>query len=594
MDIFEELDSEKNYYYLTKNRSTNRMYHKNKISIDDIDYYSKKVRINSPRSLLAMKKLGITNEELEYLSFKEYLQKYPELIAKNKELQQIKYNYIEEIRLKNIEQIKQLRSEIPEEEIAPIKKRAFSSKLRGQNNYLSYEEHSTKNHPSNQFLDKDIKSFNRMRNINKTELFNRMQIELKKELMKIINEEKERKENEYNRKQQRILNQRMKKENLKKLKEEEQQHLREKEIAKLERRKEEERIQNLILKSNEDEKLLKLKLKQERQRRDEEEKKQNEFREKMDMEREANYQMLLRKSQMMEKKAQLYREELENEKKEMRRNQQEKLLSKRINVEKNLKKMEYEQELKRIMYEQNEKNKNEKKLKEKERYEREMKRNRNGENEKDDKMNKVKERNEILMQKKIFDYNEKQKNMEQKQKKLNYLHQIKNHEKQEAIGIKEQKQKEALFKNELLLNQRKEEIMNKIIEKERSIKKTREMKKRQNLLAQGEQFQKKLDKEYRVKQIAILLENRRNEIREQLNEKDKRVEEFMLNKSNKAHQKRIMYDEITKEKQLDNEQFEKMLSKKNVDKNVLNSIKEMFPNNRQVDGIINEFNEYLE
>ena len=216
MDIFEELDSEKNNYLLSKNRSTNRMNHKNKTSINDIDYYSKKVRINSPRSLLAMKKLGITNEELEYLSFKDYLQKNPELIAQNKEMQKIKYNYIEEIRLKNIEQIKQLRSEIQKDEISPIKKRCFSSKLYGQSSHLNYPTSTNSRKLSHSFLDKDIKSFNRMRNINKTELFNRMQIELKKELMKIINDEKEKKENEYNRKCQRILNQKMKIENLKK------------------------------------------------------------------------------------------------------------------------------------------------------------------------------------------------------------------------------------------------------------------------------------------------------------------------------------------------------------------------------------------
>ena len=37
-----------------------------------------------------------------------------------------------------------------------------------------------------------------------------------------------------------------------------------------------------------------------------------------------------------------------------------------------------------------------------------------------------------------------------------------------------------------------------------------------------------------------------------------------------------------------------MLSKKNVDKNMLISIKEMFPENKQIDYIINEFNKHLE
>ena len=104
MDIFEELDNEGNYF-LSKNMSTYGKF-KKKISIDDIDYYSRKIKINSPRSVKAMNKLGITNKDLEYLTFKEYFIKNPELIGQTKEIQRIKYIYVEEIRKRNIEQIK--------------------------------------------------------------------------------------------------------------------------------------------------------------------------------------------------------------------------------------------------------------------------------------------------------------------------------------------------------------------------------------------------------------------------------------------------------------------------------------------------------
>ena len=97
--------------------------------------------------------------------------------------------------------------------------------------------------------------------------------------------------------------------------------------------------------------------------------------------------------------------------------------------------------------------------------------------------------------------------------------------------------------------------MNKINEKEKNIQKSREERKKQNLLAQEEQLQKNINKEYRVRHLAQLLENKRNEIREQLNEKDKRIEEFMKNKSRIVQKKKSIYDEINKEKQLDNEQF---------------------------------------
>ena len=359
MDIFEELDNDGNFF-LSKNMSAYGKF-KKKISIDDINCYSKRIKINSQRSEKSMKKLVITNKDLEYLTFKEYFIKNPELIGQTKEIQRIKYIYVEEIRKRNIEQIKKLRNEISEEDFSS-KKRCQSSKIRGQNEY--YNKTNQKNRKlSNSFVDKDIKTFNRMRNINKTELFNRMQIELKKELMKIINEEKEKKENEDIRKNQRILNKKMKIDNLKKLKEEEENVKREKEIAKLERKKEEKRIQDLIRISNEEEELLYNQKLLEIIHINKSKRKENEFKEKMKNQREAEYQMLLKKEKDKEKKAIQYKQELAKEKDELFKTKKKKLMEKRKIVEKNLKRMEYEMELKRIIYEENEKNKNEKKLK---------------------------------------------------------------------------------------------------------------------------------------------------------------------------------------------------------------------------------------
>ena len=313
----------------------------------------------------------------------------------------------------------------------------------------------------------------------------------------------------------------------------------------------------------------------------------------MNKQREANYLYLLQKGNEMEERAILFKNELEKKNNELRKSKEKKLREKRERVQKNLKRMEYEMELRRIIYEENERNKNEKKMMEEERNKKELKKSKTKDNEKD-KIRKMLEKNEIIQQQKIFDFDEKQNNLKQKQNQRNCILKIKNREKQEELGDKELKQKKTLFKNELILNRRKEDIMNKINEKEKSIQKTREEKKKKNLLAQEEHFQKKLNKEYRVKQIAQLLENRRNEIREQLNEKDKRVEEFMQNKTSMVLKKKNMYDEINKEKQFINEQFEKMLNKKNIDKNVLNSLKEMFPDNRQIDDIIIAFNEHLD
>jgi hypothetical protein len=127
---------------------------------DIVDYYSKKIRISSPRSLTAMNKLGISNHELEFLTFKDYLEKYPQLIGQDKEMQKIKYNYEEELRKKRFEQIKLIRNELLNEDAAvPMKQRCLSSKERGEK--INFNSNNINNKKiSNIFLDKDIKYFN--------------------------------------------------------------------------------------------------------------------------------------------------------------------------------------------------------------------------------------------------------------------------------------------------------------------------------------------------------------------------------------------------------------------------------------------------
>ena len=529
MDRYNDVEINKPFY-LSKNHSNKGFHQKGKISINDIDYYSKKIRINSPHSLTAMNKLGINAQELEYLTFKEYLQKYPALIGQDKEIQRVKYNYEEELRKRRFEQIKLLRVELlNEDEAVRLKPRCFSSKDRGlreQNICISLNGINDKR-ITNTFLEKDIKYFVRMRNINKAELFNRMNVDLKKELLKIINDEREKKVNEDNIRNQKKMDRMIQSEKNRKLKLEEEKLKKEKENDYLERKKEEQRIQKLIEKSINDEKLYKQKIKEERLRRDAHEKSQNEFKQKMNLERETKYLLLLEKE-----------------------NQQEK--------------------------EENERYKKEKKMKEEQRLKKEMKK---------DLLRKLKEKRELTTIQKFDDYNLTR----NQNSNTNYFFITS----KEIGDEKSQKHRDIISKSELLFNIKKENIINRINEKEKAIQRLKEEKKRQNFLAQEEQIQKEISKEHRVKQISQLLENRNNEIREQLNEKDKRIEEFMQNKTKLVKKKKFIYDEINKEKEFDNEQFNKIMSKKCINSEILHSLKDMFPDNRQFDVIISEFNEHL-
>ena len=159
---------------------------------------------------------------------------------------------------------------------------------------------------------------------------------------------------------------------------------------------------------------------------------------------------------------------------------------------------------------------------------------------------------------------------------------------------KEKKQKEILMKNEILINKRKENIMNKINEKGRNIERSQNEKDYYNLVKSEQNILKKLDKDNKVKLYTQYLINKREDLREDLNERDKRIENFMKNKVNVIHKKKDIYEKITKEKDLDNEKFERIMNKKSFDKKSFNYFRQIFPENEKVDEIINEINLHLE
>ena len=92
-----------------------------KVSIEDINYFTKKVKITSPRTLKAMNDLGINNQNLEYLTFKEYLEQNPELIGETQRMQKLIYNHVQTIRKALIAQVIEARKKIIQEDY-PIKK----------------------------------------------------------------------------------------------------------------------------------------------------------------------------------------------------------------------------------------------------------------------------------------------------------------------------------------------------------------------------------------------------------------------------------------------------------------------------------------
>ena len=538
------------------------------ISIEDINEFTKKVRITSPRSIKAMNNLGINNQDLEYLTYQEYLNKNLELIGESNRMKKVIYEHIENIRKGLISQVRAAREKIIMED-KQTRKRSLSSKNRKTMDLSN----KSKTVNSLKFSEKDLKAFKRMKNINKTNLFNRMELELKKELKNIINNEQEEKQNELKKRNARKLEKKIRIESKKRMTEEEEKEKLAKEIDKKQRKEEEKRIENLI-KEEEDELIRKhhIQLAEEDQK-EYGKKKQEMYKQKLHKLRFLEHQAILEKNQQKQTKVNRNLIKLMKERKRKRLNSEINFKNRMRKVEENKRKLEEDIELNNQLLLYKQKAQQQKREKEEARKNKEFK----------------------LYQKRLISQgmNEDWQTL-LKTKTLNNDQIWEIFNKTHFFNEKEKKQKETLMKNEILINKRKENIMNKINEKGRNIERSQNEKDYYNLVKSEQNILKKLDKDNKVKLYTQYLINKREDLREDLNERDKRIENFMKNKVNVIHKKKDIYEKITKEKDLDNEKFERIMNKKSFDKKSFNYFRQIFPENEKVDEIINEINLHLE
>lgn len=538
------------------------------ISIEDINEFTKKVRITSPRSIKAMNNLGINNQDLEYLTYQEYLNKNLGLIGESNRMKKVIYEHIENIRKGLINQVRAAREKIITED-KQTRKRSLSSKNRKTMDLSN----KSKTVNSLKFSEKDLKAFKRMKNINKTNLFNRMELELKKELKNIINNEQEEKQKELKIRNARKLEKRIRIESKKRMTEEEEKEKLAKEIDKKQRKEEEKRIENLI-KEEEDEIIRKhhIQLAEEDQK-EYGKKKQEMYKQKLHKLRFLEHQAILEKNQQKQTKVNRNLIKLMKERKRKRLNSEINFKNRMRKVEENKRKLEEDIELNNQLLLYKQKAQQQKREKEEARKNKEFK----------------------LYQKRLISQgmNEDWQTL-LKTKTLNNDQIWEIFNKTHFFNEKEKKQKETLMKNEILINKRKENIMNKINEKGRNIERSQNEKDYYNLVKSEQNILKKLDKDNKVKLYTQYLINKREDLREDLNERDKRIENFMKNKVDVIHKKKDIYEKITKEKDLDNEKFERIMNKKSFDKKSFNYFRQIFPENEKVDEIINEINLHLE
>ena len=307
--------------------------HKNKstvnIGIDNINIYQTKIRINSPTTLQAIKLLGYKISELEYLTFKDYVKHNPNLIGQPKQMQISYYEYIEKLRKERFNKIKVLRLQLKSENSPKMDKRSQSC----------YNFNKRRNHPESGLdsfghtaIENEKKILERMRTKNETEIINKIQFELKRELARKKNEEKIEKQNLKLRNYEKKLNKiRREEEIIKKNKEQEQikkQH--ELELIEIELNK--KKYNEEMKKAKEEEKKEKQRLKEARLNHQKEEKRRLEFQERINRIIEDKQQKILEKAKILQKKEKERKKQMKRKKKEEQEINMQKSLAKQEQI----------------------------------------------------------------------------------------------------------------------------------------------------------------------------------------------------------------------------------------------------------------------
>ena len=119
------------------------------VSLLNCNFSQKKIRITSPHSLLAIRLIGATLEDLRYLSLDEYIKKNISIQYLEKDLQQERYNHYEQNRLGLIKEAKKIREDLLKEdkyETAPQNSILISPKNNIEKlNYTSIKKNISEN-----------------------------------------------------------------------------------------------------------------------------------------------------------------------------------------------------------------------------------------------------------------------------------------------------------------------------------------------------------------------------------------------------------------------------------------------------------------
>lgn len=563
------------------NKSLNQKSQHQQCTILDFEANPKKTsRINSPKSLSAIKQLGYNQSDLIYLSFKDFKATHPELIGQDKDSQKLRYEYAESLRKEKINEIKRLR------EKTDLTKGNNTNKSRSSTYSNGFKNESKNNFTA---IENDQKAFERMKAKNEGDLINMVQYALTRELMRKEAEEKlriqkDRKE-EYD---QKLLEKRNEEERVKREKERIQEQKR-KEVEENQRKLDQLRYKEAQDKAKKELIEEKKRVKYAMKKHQEEERKREEFQMKVNSMLDENKQRVEGKLKDLEEKENDRKKKLELKQKQMQLENEEKAQIQKEKYDLTLKTMENNLNRMRTEFSMKQED-NEKKRKDFEKRSLQLQKEKDEEaKKKAEEIKRVQETNEFLLRQKVEEYNERQRLLSERKKQQEKELEERNRQRLEEISQNNERIKSTIKKNEERIEMNKTRTMMKIKEKEQNTIQVQKEKDLLNKRLQEENIQKRLEQEEKIRQTEVMQINRREETLEWIKNKADKVDEFNAQKSIINDQKRQIQDEITRKKQEYSERFNSIFQQKTINQNTIRTIQGMFPENPKIGALLENF-----
>ena len=531
-----------------------------KISLLNCNFMQKKIRINSPNSLLAMHLIGATLDDLRYLTFDEYIKNNPDIQYLEKELQEERYNHYERNRLDLIKEAKQIREDLQEE-------KNFQSSPQNNINSLFISPKAKDKKTRNNFS--TIKKNSSALDINPSmKLQQSTAIILEREKLQKLIEKQETKVKlqidyecmiEENRRKnlEKMRNKELKEERKRKEKEREIQEKKEKEREKMleKKRKEEELMKEQERFRKEEELKEKKKLEEERERKIEEEKerknkiierelKEEEFRQKINKMNLQQKERLLEKEKELNAKDLKRQKNLEEHRKEAYRIMSEKRIFLQNRMNKALNKSESQlNEKKNEYYERQKKIENLKKIKEKEKM---MKLRLQNEQilRRSEKIKHVLEQYDEKNKLKILRYNQKMEEIS-KRKEEKHKREMKTLEEEKIKKeARERRLNELRNKFEKNMAENRQRLMNKIIITDEKIKSHRKEQEKLLHIKYNKLYMSREDRKNRVIRKERIKDFERTQKMEEINARMKRIDNMQKDRYLLEEERRKMENEL--------------------------------------------------